>query len=68
MISHLHTETYPDSIFPTPQIETEIQETRIAFERRQWALEQIGFTGMSAWNGSMHEFVNRSHRPHARRH
>lgn len=59
MTSLHQTETYPSSIFPTPQIEAEIEETRIAFERRQWALEQIGFSEMSAWLGSMHEYVNR---------
>lgn len=59
MVSLQKTAAYPSSIFPTPQIEAEIEQARIAFERRQWALEQIGFAGMSAWNGTMHEFVNR---------
>lgn len=65
MASLRQTAAYPSSIFPTPQIEEEIEKVRIAFERRQWALEQIGFTGMASWNGTMHEFVNR---PQTRRH
>ena len=58
MASLLKTEDYPESVLPTPKIEEEIEASLIAFERSQFLLEGLGFTGMPLWNGSMQEFVN----------
>lgn len=64
MASLIQSSDYPASVFPTAEIEAEVAALTVAYERRMWALEQIGFTQMSAWNGSMHEYVNRHKSKH----
>ena len=59
MTASIQTTDYPPSVFPTAEIEAEVAAVTVAYERMLWALDEIGFTSLSAWKGSFHEFVNR---------
>lgn len=56
---------YPDSFFPTSKIEEEIADAELEYNKMIIFAEMIGFQSMTAWQGRMHEFVNR---PQVRRH
>lgn len=65
MASLLRTADYPESFFPTAKIEAEVKAAECDYDRMILIAELIGFESMTAWQGRMHEFVNR---PQGRRH